>query len=194
MTYYWFWFSLYIMSGFVLFALAGLIWSPIAAYIAFRRAHQSGLAPVRYMFLGALYSILLIIPWFILIGKMDDIESSTGWAFWVLYISWLLGPIAMVLVDSTMIFHDSSVSHLTIPLGIVMILMWIGSLVWLGVSKKGSDQSDRPAEVVETKAQRLRASRRRRYEDQRPERGYIVPFVCATISLLATLGLLGLTR
>ena len=194
MTYYWFWFSLYIMSGFVLFALAGLIWSPIAAYIAFRRAYQSGLAPVRYMFIGALYSILLIIPWFILIGKMDDIESSTGWAFWVLYISWLLGPIAMVLVDSTMIFHDSSVSHLTIPLGIVMILMWIGSLVWLGVSKKGSDQSDRPAEVVETKAQRLRASRRRRYEDQRPERGYIVPFVCAIISLLATLGLLGLTR
>ncbi len=190
MMYYWFWFSLYIMSGFAFFALAGLIWSPIAAYIAFRRARQSGLAPVRYMFIGALYSILLIIPWFILIGKMDDIESSTGWAFWALYISWLLGPITVVLVDSTRVFHDSSVSHLAIPLGIVMMLMWIGSLVWLGVSKKGSDQSDRPAEVAETKAQRLRASRRRRYEDQRPERGYIVPFVCAAISLLAALGLM----
>ena len=100
----------------------------------------------------------------------------------------------MIFVDNTIIVHDSSVSHLAIPLGIVMILMWIGSLVWLGVSKEKSDQSVRPEEVVVTKAQRLRAARRRRYEDQRPERGYILPFACAMVSLLATLGLIVLTR
>ena len=171
----------------------GIIWSPFAAYIAFRRARRRGLAPVRYMLIGVLYSILFIVPWFILIGKMDDIKA-TGWALWTLYICWMFGPIAMIFVDNTIIVHDSSVNHLAIPLGIVMILMWIGSLVWLAVSKESSDQSVRLAEVVETKAQRLRASRRRRYEDRRPEHGYIVPFVCATISLLATLGLLVLTR
>ena len=194
MMYYWFWLSLYAISGIVLLSLGGLVWSPFAAFIAFRRARQRGLAPIRYMFIGALYSILLIIPWFILIGKMDDIKSSTGWAFWILYICWLFGPIAILFLDNMTTVHDSSASHLAIPLGIVMILMWVGSMVWLGLSKEKSDRSVRPAEVVVTKAQRLRAARRRRYEDQRPERGYILPFACAMVSLLATLGLIVLTR
>ena len=140
------------MSGIVLLSLVGLVWSPFAAFIAFRRARQRGLAPIRYLFIGTLYSILLIIPWFILIGKMDDIESSTGWAFWTLYICWLFGPIAMLFLDNMTIVHDSPASHLATPLGIVMILMWIGSLVWLGVSKEKSAQSVRPAEVVVTKS------------------------------------------
>ena len=47
-------FGSYMITGYMaLVAGLGIIWSPFAAYIAFRRARRRGLDPVRYMLIGA---------------------------------------------------------------------------------------------------------------------------------------------
>ena len=68
-----------------------------------------------------------------------------------------------------------------------MIIAWGGSLIWLRILKKRNNQ---PVYHPMSLREKLLASRRRQHEGQLPEHGYIVPFVCATISLLAALGLM----
>ena len=169
----------------------GVICVPFAAYLTYRRAGQHDFEPVRYAFIGALYSMLLLLPWFLLVGKLSGRYPSTGWALSTLYFSWLFGPITFTFFSVEILDKEGFVDPLLIfTAGCLMLFTWIGSLIWLRISKKGSSPRVHRSMGLREK---LLASRRRQHEDYLPEHGYIIPFVCAAISLLAALRLMVFT-
>ena len=166
----------------------GVICAPFAAYLTYRRASQHGFDPVRYAFIGALYSMLLVLPWFLLLGKLSGRYPSTGWALSMLYFFWLFGPITFTFFNVEILDEGGFVDPLLILIsGCLMVFAWVGSLIWQRVLKERNSWAvHHPMGLRE----RLLASRRMQHEGQMPEHGYIVPFVCATISFLVALGLI----
>ena len=180
--------SLMILNLLMIVGAIGVVVIPYAAYTAYRRAKQEGYDPVKYATLGALYSSLLLLPWFILLGKLSDRDSSIGWALSILYFSWLFGPITLTFFNVEILDEEGFVDPLLIfTAGCLMLFAWGGSLIWLRILNKRSNQ---PVYHPMNLRERLLTSRRRQSDGQLPEHGYIVPFVCAAISLLAALGLM----
>ena len=106
----------------------------------------------------------------------------------MLYFFWLFGPITFTFFNVEILDQGGFVDPLLILIsGCLMVCAWVGSLIWQRVLKERNIWAvHHPMGLREE----LLASRRRQHEDQLPEHGYIVPFVCATISLLAALGLI----
>ena len=84
-------------------AVICLLWSPVAAYACARAARAKGLDARRYAIAGAIYSILLFLPWIYLWSKLRDkpLRSMTVTAGYVLlYLAWLAGPISSMAIVS----------------------------------------------------------------------------------------------
>ena len=80
-------------------AVIGLLWSPIAAYTCARTARARGLNTRRYAITGAIYSILLFLPWVYLWSNLRNkpLSRKTITLGYILtYVLWLFGPIALV--------------------------------------------------------------------------------------------------
>ena len=156
-----------VTSYMVLMVGVGLVWSPFAFYIVYRRAYRYNLSPLRYGIIGAIYSILFLMPWFILFRRMRGDDFPIGFTFVICYLFWVLGPISSTF--SLAMISDGNNLEATIVLatGLVMSIMLIGSL-WRNISLSGMDIS------IETL----------------PEYGYIVPFIGVMASELMILGIL----
>ena len=78
--------------------LVGALWSPAAAALCARAARRRGLAPGRYAIWGALYSILMIVPWVLLLQRLHGSlipRRLLELSYWILYVGiWGCGMIA----------------------------------------------------------------------------------------------------
>ena len=131
---------------YVLFLLAGwialgLAWAPFAAFISMRKARRFGLNPLKFAALAFLLSLFFIFPWLYLNDalngtKPNELRKSLAdrvepCSLFVLYATWLLGPIAlmgvliMVTASPPPSFVDDQTSGPLAPvLLIVFLLMW----------------------------------------------------------------------
>ena len=74
---------------------AGVLWSPIAAVICYNKAELVGLPSIRYAAVGALYSVLFLMPLIYLSARMEGKRVPkivVMLAYVVLYVGiWLFG-------------------------------------------------------------------------------------------------------
>ena len=76
-------------------ALSGLIWAPFAALITWNLARRRQLDGVRYALAGLASSVLLLVPWLLLLSaqRKGVSDSSVRLSYVLLHLGWLLGPI-----------------------------------------------------------------------------------------------------
>ena len=66
----------------------GVLWAPFAAVLCFNKAEAIGLPSIRYALMGALYSVLFLMPLIYLSARMDGKRVPRGLvilAYFVLY-------------------------------------------------------------------------------------------------------------
>ena len=144
---------------YVLFLLAGwialgLAWAPFAAFISMRKARRFGLNPLKFAALAFLLSLFFIFPWLYLNDalngtKPNELRKSLAdrvepCSLFVLYATWLLGPIAlmgvliMVTASPPPSFVDDQTSGPLAPVLLtVFLLMWVGSLMHFTTREPG---------------------------------------------------------
>ena len=91
----------FVLVIFYMLAAIGLLWSPVAAYTCARVARSKGVDARRYAIAGAIYSILLFLPWIYLWSKLRNkplrgITVAIGYV--LLYALWLIGPISFMAI------------------------------------------------------------------------------------------------
>ena len=133
-------FALVFVPGFVVGAtmaltMLGLMWSPFAALISWRMAGNRGLSGSRYAITGAVYSILLLLPWIYMVMALRGKRISAGLidlAYFFLYMAWLVGPIAVMYLRFVVIAESTSV----VAIGVLtaVVIAWVVSLAILAKS------------------------------------------------------------
>ena len=112
-------------------AAFGLLWSPIAAITCGRAARARGLDTRRYAIAGAIYSILLFLPWIYLWSKLrnkplSDSTITLGYMF--VYGLWLLGPVVTVTIFIATSFPHDRDPIRTIILSVMLAMVAISFL------------------------------------------------------------------
>ena len=118
-------------------AVLGLLWSPIAAYSCGRAAQARGLNTRRYAVAGAIYSILLFLPWLYLWSNLRNKPlggNTIALGYILTYGLWLLGPIGVVCTTITVAFDHDRDPVWTIIL-LVMLTMVVISVLHQIVAK-----------------------------------------------------------
>ncbi len=103
--------------GFSLLLLGiGVLWSPFAAVMCFNKAESAGLPSIRYALMGALYSVLFLMPLIYLTARMDDKRTPKGLVvlgYVLLYgVIWLVGATTGV-ANVVSFFLDVAGSHVS---------------------------------------------------------------------------------
>ena len=115
-------------------AVLGLVWMPCAALICALTARSRGLSVTRYAIAGAVYSILLSLPWIYLWFRMRNRPLPffiivAGYVF--LYVTWIFAHL------SVMIFFATALGHRTgIALAWTVSLLLVFSLAHLVIHHK----------------------------------------------------------
>ena len=128
--------------------LVGFLWSPIAALLCARAARSRGLAPMRYAFLGVLYSTLMIVPWILLWQRLRRNrvpQRPLVLSYWVLYVGiWGCGALALpfnvILLFVLVHFFDGGASGSSpwpTRIDYVFSLMLCSNLAAMVVSARG---------------------------------------------------------
>ena len=118
----------------------GAAFSPVAAVKSWRYARQRELNPVKYASCGALYSMLLFLPWQFLLPQIEGRRVSSRELMWVyvfLFVFlWILGEIFLVFFSfwvSAASYGKADVREFTLYLLLVSISLLIASgiaLMW----------------------------------------------------------------
>ena len=85
---------------FIFLPVFGAFWSPFAALITFQRARRKSLDTKRYTLYGALYSLLLIMPWIYFIRRMSGKRFPSALirlGYVILYFMWVVSGVMGVL-------------------------------------------------------------------------------------------------
>ena len=154
----------------MLIALFGLVWAPIGATICALAARKVGLPARRYAVAGAIYSVLLFLPWMYLLLRVLGRSPSTlviRQAYVAVYGAWAIGPLAFALTE--WIIVEDFAFAVVLPINAVTMLLSILAL-------RGKVQS-RPA-VCDNLNQAP--------ADLLPDIKYIQPFVLLLFWLVAT--------
>lgn len=161
--------------------LSGAIWSPFAAVKAWRLARRAGLSPVRYALLGALYSVLLVVPSVYLLRRLRGQSLPRNLvvaSYWVLYgVIWGFGailPYGAVLwfLVEYEVYRDPG-SDVSLDGMIGFAALWTATVIaltvsaWMVIRKSKSSHLSAPA--LEPRADLL------------PLYVYIVPIVLAPL-------------
>ena len=126
------WIPFFVTPILLLLAIVGLMWSPFAALISWRMAGNRGLSGSRYAITGAVYSMLLVLPWIYMVMALRCKRISTGlvdFAYFFLYMAWLVGPIAFMYLG--FVFFAESTSVVAIGVLTALVLAWMVSLAIL---------------------------------------------------------------
>ncbi len=125
--YSWYWISLSILFWLSFLSLAGLIWAPFGAFIAYRISRGKEKRPIRHAFVAAICSVLFILPWVSLIVPSRFRSLATIIVIACTYMVWLTGPLGLLFL-----FHLEPLSSGEDTTGIVvaMGLTWIAALIW----------------------------------------------------------------
>ena len=79
----------------------GILWVPIGGLICGLIARKRGLDVKPWVYIGAVSSALLFVPWFYAVARVSGLRVSrflTTAAYAALYSAWLAGPIGFMLV------------------------------------------------------------------------------------------------
>jgi len=128
--------GLILLSGVILQAVC-LIWAPVAGAICFRIARDKGLPTADYAVFGAVYALLLLVPWLHLIRRMNNRGFSKGeydTAYFCVYAFWLSIIICHCLYIVLFVAGDSSVLLLAylfapVPVGAFALTKSVKSLL-----------------------------------------------------------------
>ena len=192
----WIAFLVIVFSPFAVVAamLLGWLWSPFAALICWLRARSLGLDARRYAAAGALYSALFFLPWLYLTLRMFGktvADSMVSGGYFVLYLIWFLGPIAIAFLacvgSGIRVFSsdpaDPDPTALDMLLFCSLLALLCANLVAMGLSAWDLDRKHR----------RLAAADREK-PDFFPDRLYIMPFAHTLAAVAVTGGALLIVR
>ena len=93
-----YWGSIYVTGGIQLLFVAGVMWAPFGGLLAAWRARNGGFddeGSGSYALHGAMYSMLLMVPWFLLMANLFRRPGSdrvTRLLYILLYASLIAGP------------------------------------------------------------------------------------------------------
>ena len=134
--------------------LFGVLFAPVASLVCAIIARHRGMDVRRYALTGGIYSMLLILPWVYLVGRMFNSyppKFLVKVAYAVLHFAWLGGPICWLwfivnappFVRSNAFFGDNPI--VAVILLLANIVTWLASIVRLGQAAKestGNSQAD----------------------------------------------------
>ena len=158
----------------LLFQIFCIVWAPYASSTCAGIARRRGLDANRYGRIGFIYSVLLFVPWLHLKRRMQDMPFSFGtnsFDYTFLYLLWLgvIAANAIVLlmtvgIEGWGIFQVA----LILAAAALGVPAWILSLRALlqRRSAQGEESDDKRADIL-------------------PERVYLMPFVWASVNILA---------
>ena len=90
---------------------ACILWAPCGAALSARYASRGTELRQLYILRGVVYSALFFVPWLYFLARLRNYKVWTGgiWvAYVLLYVGWLLGPVAVALL---FLFLSAGVSH-----------------------------------------------------------------------------------
>ena len=172
--------------------IVGVLWSPVAAVLCARAAGKRGLAPWRYAMLGALYSILMIVPWVLLLQRLRGKQiprRPLALSYWLLYAGiWGCGVIALCFNVTLMMllafFDDPGTSSVPFPTRDVAVfaLLFCINVLALIVSVHGLVKKWREDHMVGLMTQ----------DSHLLPKSYVMPFAHAIVATALSIAALSL--